>query len=253
VVLLGATLLPAMLGIAFLGSGSSAASPDFLLPECVAAIALAAFVWHSARAATPYIRVRFLAGRGFGVMNLLNFLYGSAVLGFGALIPMYAQARYKLPILEGGTLLTARGAGMIATAGATVFLLRRTGYRWPILIGFILTAAGLLITAVSPAGLSPYSWLALAAGICGVGMGISTPAANNATLQLAPDDAAALAGLRAMFRQTGAITAVSITTAIVARSAAPGLTQAHVFEVFAVILVATLPLILAVPEHHGRW
>jgi MFS family permease len=186
-------------------------------------------------------------------MNLLNFLYGSSVLGFGALIPLYAQARYGLAILAGGTLLTARGAGMIATAAITVFLLRRTGYRWPILIGFTLTAAGLLITAISPHGLSPYAWLALAAAICGIGMGISTPAANNATLQLAPDQAAVLAGLRAMFRQTGSITAVSVTTAIVARSAMPGLTQAHVFAVFAVILLATLPLILRVPEHRGRW
>ena len=56
-------------------------------------------------------------------------------------------------------------------------------------------------------------------GICGIGMGISTPASNNATLQLAPDHAAAVAGLRGMFRQSGAITAVSITAAIVARSA----------------------------------
>ncbi len=84
-------------------------------------------------------------------------------------------------------------------------------------------------------------------------MGISTPGANNATLQLAPDNAAALSGLRAMFRQTGAITAVSITTAIVARSATPGLTQAHVFLVFAIIVIATIPLILRVPEHRGRW
>ncbi|HEU5419068.1 MAG TPA: MFS transporter [Streptosporangiaceae bacterium] len=253
VALLGATLLPAMFGIAWLGNGSSVTSPAFLIPECAAAISLVAFVRHSARAASPFIRIRYLAGHGFGVMNLLNFLYGSSVLGFGALIPLYAHDRYGLAILAGGTLLTARGAGMIATSGVTVFLLRRTGYRWPILAGFSLTAAGLLLTAISPAGLPPYGWLAVAAAVCGIGMGISTPAANNATLQLAPDQAAALAGLRAMFRQTGSITAVSVTTAIVARSADPGITQAHIFTIFAIILVATMPLILRVPDHHGRW
>jgi EmrB/QacA subfamily drug resistance transporter len=253
VLLLGAALLPAMFGIAWLGGGASPASPVFLVPEAVAAIALAAFVRHSARAAAPFIQIRYLAGRGFGVMNLINFLYGSSVLGFGALIPLYAHARYGLAILAGGTLLTARGVGMIATAGMTVFLLRRTGYRWPIAIGSVLAAGGLLMTALSPAGLSPYGWLAIAAAVCGIGMGISTPGANNATLQLAPENAAALSGLRAMFRQTGAITAVSITTAIVARSATPGLTQAHVFLVFAIIVLATIPLILRVPEHRGRW
>jgi hypothetical protein len=84
-------------------------------------------------------------------------------------------------------------------------------------------------------------------------MGISTPASNNATLQLAPDQTAAVAGLRGMFRQSGAITAVSITAAIVSRSPNPGIAQAHVFLVFAGVLVAALALIILVPEHHGRW
>jgi EmrB/QacA subfamily drug resistance transporter len=254
VVLLGVTLLSAMLGIGYLGSaGSSAGSPYFLIPEVVAIAAATAFVRHSARDASPFVSLRFLAGRGFGIMNLLNFLYGSAVLGFAPLIPLYAAERYGLPALAAGTLLTARAVGMIATAGLSVYLLRRTGYRWPIAVGFILAAAGMLITAAAPHWLTPYGWLAIGTGICGVGMGVCTPAANNATLQLAPDQTAAVAGLRGMFRQAGAITAVSITAAIVARSADPGLAQAHVFVVFAAILLAALPLILRVPEHRGRW
>jgi MFS family permease len=186
-------------------------------------------------------------------MNLLNFLYGCAVLGFAPLVPLYAQERFGLPALAAGTLLTARAVGMIATAGLAVYLLRRTGYRWPIAIGFTLSAAGMALTAVEPRWLSAYAWLAVAAAICGVGMGISTPAANNATLQLAPEQAAAVAGLRGMFRQSGAITAVAIGTTIVARSADPGLAQAHVFLAFAAVLIATLPLVAFVPEHRGRW
>ncbi len=254
VALLGTTLLAAMLGIGYLGGArSDPLSAYFLVPECAAALAATAFVRHSARAQSPFISLRFLTGRGFGVMNLLNFLYGSAVLGFAPLVPLYAADRYGLPALAAGTLLTARALGMIATAGLSVYLLRRTGYRWPIVVGFTLSAAGLVGTAVSPHGLAPYAWLALTTGVCGIGMGISTPASNNATLQLAPEHAAAVAGLRGMFRQSGAITAVSITAAIVARSSDPGLAQAHVFVVFAVILVASLPLVLGVPEHRGRW
>jgi MFS family permease len=254
VALLGSTLLPAMLGIAYLGgNGSQVSSPAFLVPEAVAVLAGVAFVRHTAKAPSPFISLRFLVGKGFGVMNLLNFLYGSAVLGFGPLVPLYAQNRYGLGALPAGTLLTARAVGMIAIAGLAVYLLRRTGYRWPMAAGFTLTAVGLLGTAVSPHGLTPYAWLAIATGICGVGMGVSTPSANNATLQLAPDHTAAVAGLRGMFRQAGAITAVSITAAIVARSTDPGLTQAHVFVVFAAIMAGSLPLILLVPEHRGRW
>ena len=262
VLLLGATLLPAMLGIAYLGTAqtgtgtvthTSPISPFFLIPEVLAVVSLVAFVRHSARSADPFISIRFLTGSGFGIMNLLNFLFGSAALGFAALVPLYAEERYGLRSLEAGTLLTARAVGMIAVAGMAVYLLRRTGYRWPMVAGFSLTAVGLVGLAIAPHGLSVYVWLAIAAGICGVGMGVCTPAANNATLQLAPDQAAAVAGLRGMFRQSGAITAVSVTAAVVARSGHPGLAQARVFEVFAAILILSLPLIPLVPEHRGNW
>jgi EmrB/QacA subfamily drug resistance transporter len=253
VALLGTTLLAAMFGVALLGDGRSAADPVFLTLESVAAVAGTAFARHTVRARAPFISAEFLVGRGFGVMNVINFLFGSAVLGFAALVPLYAQQRYGLHALAAGTLLTARGAGAIATAVLAVALLRRTGYRWPMLAGFSVTAAGLIGLAVSPHALSSYAWLAVAAGLTGAGMGTSTPAANNATLQLAPDQAAAVAGLRGMFRQSGAITAVSVTAAVLARSAHPGLAQARMFVVFAVIMLGVLPLILLVPDHRGRW
>ena len=253
VVLLGATLLAAMFGVAILGDGQSPTDPMFLVLECLAVVGLVLFARHTVRSAAPFISAEFLVGRGFGVMNLINFLFGASVLGFAALVPLYAQQRYGLATLDAGTLLSARGVGAIAAAGLAVALLRRTGYRWPMLIGFSLTAIGLIGMAVSPHGLSPYTWLSLAAGLTGIGMGVSTPASNNATLQLAPDQSAAVAGLRGMFRQSGAITAVSLTAAVLARSAHPSLAQAHIFVIFGLIMVAVLPLLLLVPEHRGRW
>jgi hypothetical protein len=56
-----------------------------------------------------------------------------------------------------------------------------------------------------------------------------------------------------MFRQSGAIMAVSITTALLARSQDQSETLAVSFIVFAAILVCVLPLIRLVPEHRGRW
>ncbi|MGH3400627.1 MAG: MFS transporter [Streptosporangiaceae bacterium] len=253
VVLLGATLLAAMFGVAILGDGQSPTDPVFLVLECLAVVGLVLFARHTVRSSAPFISAEFLVGRGFGVMNLINFLFGASVLGFAALVPLYAQQRYGLPTLEAGTLLSARGVGAIAAAGLAVALMRRTGYRWPMLIGFSLTAIGLIGMAVSPHGLSPYTWLSLAAGLTGVGMGVSTPASNNATLQLAPDQSAAVAGLRGMFRQSGAITAVSLTAAVLARSGQPSLAQAHLFVIFALIMLAVLPLLRLVPEHRGRW
>jgi MFS family permease len=253
IILLAVLIATAMFGISYLGSGQVPLySPVFLGSEAVALVALWAFVRHSRRDAEPFVPYRLLRGRGFGIMNLINLVYGAAALGFSALVPLYAQDRYHIAPLGAGTLLTARAVGMIAVAGVAAMALRRTGYRLPMVIGFAVLAGGLVMMALSP-GISPYAWLAIAAAITGFGMGLSVPASNNASLQLAPDQVAAIAGLRGMFRQSGSIIAVSVTAAIIARSSHPGLVQAHVFVVFAVLLIALLPLIRLVPDHHGNW
>lgn len=254
VLLLGLTLLPAMFGIAYLGNGSSSPlDPEFFAPEIVAIVSAVLFVRHAGRHRNPFIAAELLYGRGFGVMNLINFLYGGAALGFSALVPLYAENRYDIHSLASGTLLIARAVGMIAVAGAATMALRRTGYRAPMVAGFLITTAGLFLMSRGPAGLSAYAWLATSAALCGIGMGMSNPAASNAALQLKPQEAASIAGLRGMFRQSGAIMALSVTTAILARSAGPGLAQAHIFVVFAAIMVCILPLIYLVPEHRGHW
>jgi EmrB/QacA subfamily drug resistance transporter len=253
IALLAALIATSMFGISYLGSGDVPLySPVFLGCEAVAAGGLWAFVRHSKRDAAPFVPYRLLRGRGFGIMNLINLVYGAAALGFAALVPLYAQDRYGIKALGAGTLLTARAVGMIAVAGLAAMALRRTGYRMPMLAGFGVLIGSLVMMAL-PAQFSPYAWLAIAGALTGCGMGLSVPAANNASLQLAPDQVAAIAGLRGMFRQSGAIAAVSVTTAIIARSSHPGIDQARVFLVFAALLLLILPLIKLVPEHHGGW
>jgi len=252
--LLGALILTAMFGITYLGTGNIPMyNPVFLVSEAIAATAAWLFVRHTKRSASPFIPYRLLRGRGFAVMNLINLLYGAAALGFGALVPLYAEQRYGMQPLASGVLLTARAVGMISIAGIAVLALRRTGCRFPMIAGFLVLAAGLIAMASTPHYLSTYAWLAIAAGITGCGMGLSVPASNNAGLQLAPDQVAAIAGLRGMFRQSGSIIAVSVTTAIVARSSDPGLSQAHVFLAFAALLIVILPLVFTVPDHRGNW
>lgn len=254
IVLLAVLILSAMLGIARLGNGSvSLLDPGVLAVEAVAVVTAVLFVRHTRRAAAPFIPIRLLRGRGFGVMNGINLLYGGAALGFGALVPVYAHDRFRLPTLEAGTLLTARAVGTICVTSLAVLALRRVGVRLPMTVGFSIMAVGLVGMALYPHWLSPYVWLSITTGVTGVGMGMSVPASNNATLQLAPEQVAAIAGLRGMFRQSGAIIGVSVTTAVLARSHDPGLAQAHVFLAFAVVLGCVLPLIRLVPDHRGTW
>lgn len=252
--LLAAALLGAMLGVAYLGDDSAHPGDlGFVLPEVVAAVAVVLFLRHIGRVAEPVISRHLLAGRGFGAMNMINFIFGATALGFSALVPLYAVERYGIGTLDSGTLLTFRAVAMIAVAGLAALALRRTGYRWPMRIGFAITAVGLVTLAVDPVALGAYGWLSLAAGLSGIGMGVANPAAQNALLQLEPEQAAAISGLRGMFAQAGSIMAISVTTAIMARSTDPGVGLGHIFAVFAVILLASLPLVSRIPEHRGSW
>lgn len=252
--LLALTMLCGMYGISSLGGrGAGPTDPLFIVAEVLALTFGFLFVRHANRNAAPFIPINLLRGRGFGVMNAINLLYGAAVLGFGALVPLYAENRFGIQPLQAGTLLTARAVGMICVAGLAVFALRHTGLRAPMIGGYLMVAGGMTVMSLAPHGLTPYTWLAAAAGVSGVGMGLSTPASNNASLQLAPDQISAIAGLRGMFRQSGGIIAVSVTTAILAHSPNAGITQAHSFVVFAAVLLLMVPFTLLVPNHRGSW
>jgi EmrB/QacA subfamily drug resistance transporter len=253
VALLAGLLLAAMVGIAQLGRGSvSVVDPVFWAPELGAIVLAVLFVRHAGRARTPVVPIMLLRARGFAVMNLLNFMVGSAALGFGALIPLYAQQRYGISALSSSTLLTGRAIATFVVASLAVLAMRRTGYRLPMAIGSLVVAVGTALTALAPVQ-DAYLWLAAGTAVTGLGMGCSIPSTNNAALNMAPEQASAVSGLRGMFRQGGSITSVSITSAIIARSADPGVAQGHVFAVFAVLMVATVPLAFLVPDHHGSW
>jgi hypothetical protein len=249
--LLASLILTAMYGMTNLERGLT--SPLFFVPLLVALVLAWFFVRHTVRARAPFIPMRLLRGKGFGAMNVLNLLFGGAAIGFGALVPLYAEERFHLDPLEAGTVLTARGAGVICVAALAVLTLRRLGCRIPMTVGFALIVTGFALMAFPPPDTNGYLWLMMAAGITGVGMGVSVPASNNAGLQLAPDQIASIAGLRGMFRQSGSIISVSVMTAVAANSAHPALAQAHGFVVLSVLLLAAVPLIYTIPDHRGKW
>jgi EmrB/QacA subfamily drug resistance transporter len=254
--LLASFVLTANFGITNLGGRHTALDdPLFIVPEAFGIVLLYLFIQHTRHAVEPFIPVRFFRARGFAVMNSLNLFWGVCGFGVASLVPLYAEERYHFSALNAGTLLTARGVGAIAVGAAAAFALRRTGYRAPLILGFVLVTAGTLLLSVAPRwGLSPYAWLSIAAGITGLGNGTANPASRNACLQIAPDEVAAITGLRQMFIYMGITFSVSIVTAILNRSGDPGITQAHIYWVVAGFIgLVMVPLVFRVPEHKGAW
>ncbi len=253
--LLGCGLLSGMFAIRYLAEKSAHVwSPSFAIPLAIASVALWLFFRHINRSAYPFIAPRLISGSGFGAVNLLNGLYGGVTSGVIALVPLYATNRYGINALDSGALLIAQGAAAIILSTAAAFALRRTGYRMPLYVGGVVTATGMLLLGLSPvAGIPPYAWLAGSAFLIGAGRGANNPASRNAGLQLAPEHSSTLAALRTMCMQIGTIITISVDTAILATSDDPGHIQAWLFAGAAALLVAALPLISRIPEHHGSW
>ncbi len=253
--LLAVGLFAAMLAVSNLGEpGVLPWSPSFLVYAAVAVVVLWLFLRHIRDRAAPFIKPELIHGPNFGVVNVVNAVYGGVRSGMVALLPLYATNRYGIDALGSGTLLISQGAATILLSLIAALAIRRTGYRMPLYLGGVVVAVGVALLAAHPlGGLSAYAWLAGAAFLIGAGGGGLNPATRNAGLQLAPQSSSTIAAIRTMSLQIGQITTVSIITAILTRSADPGDTQALVYAISALVFVVTMPLVSRIPEHHGAW
>jgi EmrB/QacA subfamily drug resistance transporter len=247
--LLGAALLTVMFGLnQFADGGPRSPLPWSLL--AFGCLLVVGFLLHERRTAQAILPFALLRRPAFAVVNSINVIYGAAAFGIFTLVPVYAQLAYGLSPLAAGSLLSVRAVGMAGLSVTSSMLLRRVGYRAPMVLGFLVLAAGLALISLPAAG-GPYTWLGISALVCGIGVGIAGPPSNNAAVALLPDQVAAISGLRAMFRQTGGI--IAITLSAVAAGTGPGEARAlgRVFLVFAVLTVLLVPAIFGVPERRA--
>lgn len=252
--LLSCMIVVGMLTVTLLGErGMPVTNPGVAVSAFGAVVLGWLFMRHTRRSNAPFIPLRLLRGKGFLTMNLLNFLYGTAIFGFAVLAPLYAENRYHIPVSQAGTVMSARAVGTIVVAAVATMALRRTGYRLPMVVGFITIAFGLVMLSITPRGLGPYWWLVVFSLVAGLGLGFAAPATNNATMHLAPDDVGAISGLRGMFREVGGIIYISVSTTVLARNHQPGIAQAHIFLIQAAILVLMTGLVYLVPDYRGTW
>jgi MFS family permease len=263
--LFAGAVLVLMIGMTAVGTDPTRLASLWLWMLFGASVVLAvAFVRYVRTAPEPFVRYDLLARNPFLAVNLYNFFYGAAALGFSAFVPYYAVVQYGMSPFESGAVLTPRSIASIVVATLASLYVIRLGYRLPMIGGVLIRSLGLFLLAqgwtmleIGPVTLSGFWLVAVVIAVSGVGIGLSAPASSNAGLDLAPREAAALTGLRGMFRQTGG--AVGTASVVLALSFFPD--KAHglsvIFVALAGVMLLTIPLAFLIPdtaheEHQAR-
>ncbi len=251
------TILFLMLGLNHLAESLSFLS--FMLAGIFLGLSfflLRLFFRQEQRHANPIFDMALLRSKPFLAANLFNLLVGAGVFGIFAFIPLYATSVLTLSTLVSGVILTPRSVGTIIFSVLTSFLLKRWGYRWPMVVGTILICTstvllgeqGFQVLSLLCRHLGVAGVLAALIMVTGIGMGILLPASNNACIELMPEKVATITGLRGMFRSIGGVCGISLITIILHLSQTPADGFRIIFISFGLGLLLAIPLVFLMPS-----
>ncbi len=251
------TVLFLMLGLNLIAEGFSISS---LLLTAIFLIVSFSFLYlffrHEKKESNPILDMVLLRSKPFLAANLYNMIVGAGVLGIFSFIPLYATSVHKLSALASGMILTPRSLAVIPASAVTSFLLKRWGYRWPMVSGLIIVSLstillggeGFQLLRMIGYHLGVAEILAILMMVTGIGIGIALPASNNACIELMPEKVATIVGLRGMFRSVGGAFGISLITMILHLSSTPANGFRTIFIIFGLGLLLTIPLVFLMPK-----
>ncbi|MBI2854703.1 MAG: MFS transporter [Chloroflexi bacterium] len=255
-VLLAGGVTMALLALSGMGDVTSLATLLPIVFNASVGIALIVLLMRrERRIKNPIIEAEILKRKPFLAANVYNFVFGGFIHITSSLIPLFAVSVYGLSTAGSGFALTPKSVASLSATIVTSLLLRRWGYRIPMLLGCLIIAASLLllvagVTQISPwgASLGGVGPLLVILFVAGLGSGIANPASNNACIELMPDKVGSIMGVRGMFRHTGGAFAISVATLILHLSSSPGRGFAIIFLMYAFAMFSVIPLIYLMPR-----
>jgi EmrB/QacA subfamily drug resistance transporter len=216
------------------------------------------FIRHELKTLDPLIDLDILRLKPFAASNIYNVIYGACIFGFSSFIPLYAVSVYNMTTIESGYVLMSRSVGMIMASLTSSFFLVKWGYRKPMLLGSIITSAAILLfgfeftnVKIFRTEINPVLLLSAITLMMGLGNGVAGPASANACLDMMPNRASTITGVRGMFRQSGGAICIAIITLILQYFGNMSLGFTVVFISTGLIVLLTIPFIFAMPDKAG--
>ena len=185
---------------------------------------MVAFVVVERRRSDPIIDLSFVRSRSIGPLLLVSLLVGYSLLAGVVFAPLYAQVAFGASTFASGAILNAVAIGLGASSYLAGNLSKERTSRRLILIGMILTAAGLLAMII----LRQHVWGMLGGLVfLGMGLGLTQGPLSHAGLRLSPPDKQGqISGLIAITRSVGGAAGITLAgvwlSRTVQRLAAPG-------------------------------
>lgn len=121
-------------------------SSEFITASAlIALLGLTIFAVVELRHKTPFINLRLLGRRNFGLASLMQFLFGAAVFGVVFLVPNYFAETQGYNARQIGMTMIPYGLIQLVMSFATPRLMQMVGTRIIVVLGFLVMGAGCLM------------------------------------------------------------------------------------------------------------
>jgi EmrB/QacA subfamily drug resistance transporter len=205
------------------GPGRGWLSGEILGLFAVSLASAIALVGYELRREEPLIEVRFFRSVPFSGASMIAVCAFAALAGFLFLNTLYLQDVRHFTPLHAGLYMLPLAAMSLVFGPLSGRIVGRRGSRPSLLVaGIAMTAAGVLLTRLTPS--TSFSYLLLSYVVFGIGFGlINPPITNTAVSGMPPDQAGVAAAVASTSRQVGATLGVAVVGAVAAPSLAGAL------------------------------
>jgi DHA2 family multidrug resistance protein len=194
-------------------------STEIVAETFFAALSFYMFIVHSLTSRHPFVDVTLFLDRNFTVSMIVMFAIGMAVISPAVLVPSFLQQLKGYTPLQAGELMAFRGIASILSMMVGARLSSRFGPRVTMTVGVIATTVSLWMMSAFSVDTAPRAVVA-ASIMLGIGSPLTFIPLTLVGYSTLRDSARTEAGvLLTLVRNIGASVGVSVTVALLARSA----------------------------------